>query len=172
MKHILTLLAAATGLVFLAGPAFAQQPQELAPPPQGFPPGYSTGNPMFPGAGANGYPPQGFPGAGPMYPGAGNLPPGYPPPGAGGIPPMGPGPGPERSAEQKRYGLNPYISKIFGSRGGCDGCNKKKKTPPPLPEKVPMPVAQGGTLVYPNHPFVRGPRDYFMYGERGPAYGE
>ena len=29
-----------------------------------------------------------------------------------------------------------------------------------------LPVATGGTLVFPQNPFVRSPRDYFMYDER------
>jgi len=29
-----------------------------------------------------------------------------------------------------------------------------------------MPTAQGGTLVYPQNPFVRSPRDFFMWDEK------
>ena len=29
-----------------------------------------------------------------------------------------------------------------------------------------LPTAQGGQLVFPQNPFIRGPRDYFMFDER------
>jgi len=97
------------------------------------------------------------------YPGGGYL---Y----GGAVPP--PGLNVELAAQQKRYGLNPYVAKLFEKDKNCADCKKKKKDHPLPIKPPPPPVAQGGTLVYPNHQFVRGPRDYFMYGERGAAWGE
>jgi hypothetical protein len=72
----------------------------------------------------------------------------------------------------KRYGLHPFFGKVFSRvGGGCSTCGKKGKEPPPPPIPLP-PLASGGTLVYPNWQFVRSPRDFFMIGERGPAWGE
>lgn len=65
--------------------------------------------------------------------------------GSGGLPP---GRGPDR------YGLHPHLKKFFhippGGRcgPGCDGTAHL--------------YGVHGTLVFPHHPFVRSPRDFFM----------
>ena len=67
--------------------------------------------------------------------------------GAGELPP---GRGPDR------YGLHPHLKKFFhippGGRcgPGCDG------------SAHPYAYEIHGTLVFPHHPFVRSPRDFFM----------
>jgi hypothetical protein len=73
------------------------------------------------------------------------------------------------AAQPSRYGFNSYFSRFFGKKD-CD-CNGKKKKPGYVPPPPPPP-ADHGTLVFPNHQFIRSPRDFFMMGERGPAYGE
>lgn len=45
---------------------------------------------------------------------------------------------------------------IFCNHGGRGG-NRNVNT---------LPVATGGTLVFPQNPFIRSPRDYFMWDER------
>jgi hypothetical protein len=106
-----------------------------------------------------------------VYPAAG---PGMTPiPGYLGSPQQGiPTPKVDPELNSKRYGLHPFFGKVFGRiGGGCNTCGKKGKEPPPPPIPLP-PLASGGTLVFPNWQFVRSPRDFFMYGERGPAWGE
>jgi hypothetical protein len=56
-----------------------------------------------------------------------------------------------------RYGLLPALRKHFKC-GGCSKCN------PGIPGDY---GANQGTLVFPNHPFVRGPRDFFMFEQPG-----
>ena len=102
----------------------------------------------------------------------------------GGMPAGMPGPsmqsgvqGPSQAevdAYQKRYGVHPFIAKLFGKgKGGCSSCAScgKHAKPAPMPP-VPLPVANGGTLAFPHYQYVRGPRDFFMYGERGSPWGE
>ena len=76
-----------------------------------------------------------------------------------------------------RYGLMPGLRKAFRVDGGggcsaCNGCNTGMPMGhgghgqgggygPPQYQQYP-PVNQG-TLVFPNHQFVRSPRDFFMY---------
>lgn len=67
-----------------------------------------------------------------------------------------------------QFGLNPVLKKLLWWKkdagcgtAGCGGRNcagTAAAAPPPF---------MGGTLVYPNHPFARSPRDYFMYGQGG-----
>jgi hypothetical protein len=55
---------------------------------------------------------------------------------------------------QAQYGLNPCLKKLLHIR-----------KPSPVPPHLLYPQGQGqgqGTLVFPNHPFARSPRDYFM----------
>lgn len=100
---------------------------------------------------------------------------------APGMMPYGPGyagaPGGEGGTIQKQYGLHPGLKRLIphriGCRGGCGGgiCGRlgaklgaawggmiaKHAGDGPPPGGV-----NGGTLAFPNHPFVRGPRDFFM----------
>ncbi len=57
------------------------------------------------------------------------------------------------------YGPNPFLKKLmFWKKDDCGstgkGCSKCQVTPP-----EPMP----GTLVFPFNPYMRSPRDFFMY---------
>jgi hypothetical protein len=84
----------------------------------------------------------------------------------------GPGPGCEGGGCGKdgcHYGLHPLLKKLLWWKKD-DGCGKGGKCgkgcdvpPPPGAPGGP----QVGTLVFPQHPFVRSPRDYFMYGQGG-----
>jgi hypothetical protein len=61
------------------------------------------------------------------------------------------------------YGLNPALRKGFRT-GGCNTCGGAGGVGGygyPGPYQQP-PVMQG-TLVFPNHPYMRSPRDFFMY---------
>lgn len=73
------------------------------------------------------------------------------------------------------YGLNPTLRKAFRTNYGCGvpGCSTCGNGhgyghgygygyAPSNPSGQVM----QGTLVFPNHPFVRSPRDYFMYEPR------
>ncbi|VTT98960.1 unnamed protein product [Gemmataceae bacterium] len=89
---------------------------------------------------------------------------GYVPPqpgaGGGGFTQMG-GPGTLLGAGDAtgrapdRYGWNP-IFKRFTRSGNCGTCGQAAQAAP-----VPNGPMQG-TLVFPNHTYVRSPRDYFM----------
>ena len=76
-------------------------------------------------------------------------------------PAMGPGPG---GFTPSPYGWHPRFQEFVWSHGGVH-CGKPnllgkifgKNRGGPAPD-----VAQGGTLVFPNHPFARSPRDFFM----------
>ncbi len=72
---------------------------------------------------------------------------------------------PEVAAEKRKYGWHPGLRELFASKP-ChgDACGNTgllhgffSKSPPKAPQQ-----AVGGTLVFPNHPFVRSPRDWFM----------
>jgi hypothetical protein len=73
-----------------------------------------------------------------------------PAPGAGMIPDAPKGRLPDR------YGFAPFLRKglKLGSCGACSGYPGAG---------IPQLGSPQGTLVFPNHPFVRSPRDYFMY---------
>ena len=60
-----------------------------------------------------------------------------------------------------RYGLNPFFKKMFWwkKESGCKTGNCGSVAPPPGAPGGP----QVGTLVFPQHPFARSPRDFFMY---------
>lgn len=73
-----------------------------------------------------------------------------------------------------QYGLLPKLRKAFrtDSSAGCKNCGGSGgPAGPGYPGYVPgvspnysaYPPAMQGTLVFPHHPFVRSPRDYFMY---------
>jgi hypothetical protein len=51
-----------------------------------------------------------------------------------------------------QYGVNPWIRWFLS----CGRYQVPRYTPAPAPPPT------GGTLVFPNHPFARSPRDYFM----------
>ncbi len=68
-----------------------------------------------------------------------------------------------------RYGWNPIFKKAFrlgGSHGGCGGPGCGQPAPgygmggPGYNPNAAAPMQ--GTLVFPQHSFVRSPRDYFM----------
>lgn len=74
-----------------------------------------------------------------------------------------------------QYGWNPIFKKVlWWKKDGCDGgaCGGKgcADKGPPAPGSG-LPGSPGasmpGTLVFPNHPYIRSPRDYFMYGQGG-----
>lgn len=81
-----------------------------------------------------------------------------------------PRPAPEAANTANQYGWNPILKKVLwwkkddcskgncGGKAGCAGGNCG-------PGANGGPI--GGTLVFPNHPFARSPRDYFMYGQGG-----
>ncbi|HEX4611523.1 MAG TPA: hypothetical protein VH092_25235 [Urbifossiella sp.] len=75
-----------------------------------------------------------------------------------------------------RYGMLPGLRKLFrldkntcsdcnGHKSGCanGGCGPFGHGAPAAGGYGANPPVNQGTLVYPNHPFVRGPRDFFMY---------
>ncbi|MBA4189213.1 MAG: hypothetical protein C0467_14540 [Planctomycetaceae bacterium] len=57
-----------------------------------------------------------------------------------------------------RYGFNPIFKRMFhfGGKNNCGNCGSA-----PAYSQAPAGPMQG-TLVFPNHSFVRSPRDYFM----------
>jgi hypothetical protein len=94
-------------------------------------------------------------------------------------PPQGHAAAPENTTG--RYGMNPLLKRMFWWKKDADpcgpqGCGKGHghcfggncaPVPPPYGAAPPMP----GTLVFPNHPFNRSPRDFFMQGTgTGPGY--
>ena len=161
MKRALLAVAAVALSALTTSTASAQYPQA-----GGMPQGYG------------GMPPQGYGG--------------MPPQGYGGMPggQMGPG-GPQgqqgyaeaqvkMETYQSRYGFHPFLSRLFCPKKGCSTCAGgncshtgwfsflcQKHFPAGAGGGYAgganqIPPAQGGTLVFPNHPFVRSPRDYFM----------
>ena len=61
------------------------------------------------------------------------------------------------------YGLNPGLRKALKTGpGGCNNCGNGSGGPGYYGPYQQPPTMQG-TLVFPNHPFVRSPRDFFMY---------
>jgi hypothetical protein len=81
-----------------------------------------------------------------------------------------------------RFGWNPLLGRLFGRKkaaDNCDACGKVRLrdrlhgprcndcgpgTPPPGIGYPGTPGAQmPGTLVFPNHPYMRSPRDFFMW---------
>jgi hypothetical protein len=76
------------------------------------------------------------------------------------------------SGIDKQYGLHPGLKRLIPTTKGCDNCGGglfgrqsgpfhklwaklTAETPPPPP-------VNNGTLAFPNHTFVRSPRDFFM----------
>jgi hypothetical protein len=81
-----------------------------------------------------------------------------------------------------RYGLLPSLRRKFRLGGGCDscdGCGGKHGLGGHFagkgghgggygggygdPNAQQQPMMMQGTLVFPHHPYVRSPRDFFMY---------
>ena len=145
-------------------------------PGQGMPP-----MPQFgPGPGGPGGPGMGAPGMQQYGPGGPGM----------GMPPLGGPAGPTND----RYGANPAIKRLFRANeqgparpglfssskkeGSCESCDKPKHFThvhawfkdmlnghPAGTRQYQPEQAQQGTLAFPNHPFVRSPRDYFMFGQ-------
>jgi hypothetical protein len=101
-------------------------------------------------------------------------------------PPMPPGYGPPAAANGGGigYGWNPIVKKLLWwkkDKGDCESCasgscGKHGKGSamgfpgagvPGIPQPGQPGMGMPGTLVFPNHPFVRSPRDYFMTGPGG-----
>jgi len=57
------------------------------------------------------------------------------------------------------YGANPLFRRIFGGRRSGNVVAAPVGGTYVQPAPLPNP---GGTLVFPNHPFMRSPRDFFM----------
>ena len=141
MKRMLMALAAVAGLAAAAGSARADWGQSNAPvSPQ------AGGGPSFTPAGFNA--PGTLMGAGAPVPGK----------------------------SPDRYGLLPALRKPFRAEGSCSSCGHGGRTGPvcgprgsghlagPGYSAQPQyPPVQQGTLVFPNHTYVRSPRDFFMY---------
>ena len=90
-------------------------------------------------------------------------------------------PGPETivgdSGVEHRYGVLPWLRRNLSlkSIGGCNGCGVGHhgggavQLPPPgagvpgYPQPGQPGMGMPGTLVFPQHPFVRSPRDFFMW---------
>jgi hypothetical protein len=74
---------------------------------------------------------------------------------------------------ESKYGLLPWLGKNVWWRqnaGACAGCGAQGGMLPPVGQGIPGYPQQGqpgmgmpGTLVFPNHPFTRSPRDFFMW---------
>ncbi|MGL6076604.1 MAG: hypothetical protein ACRC8S_20815 [Fimbriiglobus sp.] len=75
---------------------------------------------------------------------------------------------------EQRYGVLPWLGKNMWWRpgaGSCQNCGPNGGHPLPPPgygvPGYPQPGQPGmgmpGTLVFPNHPFARSPRDFFMW---------
>ena len=66
-----------------------------------------------------------------------------------------------------RYGVLPWLRKgfFFKNTGGCAGCGPVAPVGagvPGYPQMGQPGAGMPGTLVFPNHPFARSPRDFFM----------
>lgn len=71
---------------------------------------------------------------------------------------------PYNGATADPYGLHPRLKRLFRIGGSPSQMGYGQQGPAYSPNGFP-PGAYGpaqGTLVFPNHPFVRSPRDYFM----------
>ena len=74
--------------------------------------------------------------------------------------------GPYGPNAEEVYGLHPAIRKLFFWKkdvGACKNCKKQAPLPPGYGTPGGPGGPQVGTLVFPNHPYARSPRDYFMY---------
>ena len=140
MKKIMFALAALIAMAVSAGSASAQV---VATAPTG---GCSTcaqGTPSYAGAYGQAYPTAGYP----TYAGHGH---------SLGLPHLG------GHMHNPTYGLHPAFSRIADSHrtlfdriAGVGGRQ--------VPTGPTMEAAQGGTLVFPQNPYIRSPRDFFMW---------
>ena len=70
---------------------------------------------------------------------------------------------------ESRYGVLPWLRKGFfwkPGAGGCAGCGVPAQPGagvPGYPQQGQPGAGMPGTLVFPQHPFARSPRDFFMY---------
>ena len=91
------------------------------------------------------------------------------------VPVYGIDPASEEPDTSGRYGLHPVLKRLFHIKdAGCgkDGCGKEgcakggKGHAAPVGHPgfagPPSNPATGGTLAFPQHPYVRSPRDFFM----------
>lgn len=62
-----------------------------------------------------------------------------------------------------QYGLNPHLRKLFKFGNGCNNCGKGGGYAGPAYGPPPYTPVMQGTLVFPHHPYIRSPRDFFMY---------
>ncbi len=178
-----------------AYPPGGPQAGGMMPPGMGFP-GTMPQGMGYPGMMPPGMMPPGMGHPGMMPPGMGHtgmMPPGMMPPGGGVVPagmfsghsghgaPSCGGPAcgapacgaptngghtcGEASGEDDCYGAHPWFKKLFGKSSKCKACEKGEATAPGLPN---YPGGMPGTLVFPNHQFVRSPRDFFMYDVKYP----
>jgi hypothetical protein len=83
---------------------------------------------------------------------------------------------PAPGAGGPEFGWNPIMKKILWwkkDKGDCKGCasGTTYPAPPGVPQFSGGPYGTGpgmpGTLVFPNHQFIRSPRDFFMTGQGG-----
>ena len=151
MQRLLFAFAVVTALSLAAGSALAQGPPPgyAAGPPPGYagpPPGYAPGPP--PGYGEQ------------MYGGYGSG--GY----MGGQMGYG-GHGGHMGGGFVKYGMGGtgLLSGLFTNHPHGDGRRGSRQER--MRNAQMLPTAQGGgTLVYPQNPFVRSPRDFFMWDEK------
>lgn len=85
---------------------------------------------------------------------------GFPPPGVSPAPAFGYPYGPP---SDNGHGVNPLFRRFFGGKSSkCNDC--APVAPPPGLGYPGTPGSQmPGTLVFPMNPFIRSPRDFFMY---------
>jgi hypothetical protein len=70
-------------------------------------------------------------------------------------------PSSDEAVQSSRYGFHPFIKRLFHIRDtGCVNCGGKHGGGG-YPTGPQMSPANGGTLVFPNHPYTRSPRDFF-----------
>ena len=76
-----------------------------------------------------------------------------------GVTPVAPSDPLQASGAGDYYGANPLFRRIFRGKksGGIIAAPVANAYVPPAPANPP-----GGTLVFPNHQFMRSPRDFFM----------
>ncbi len=104
-------------------------------------------------------------------PGAGGMPGGMgmPPGGIQGMP-YGPPPGASMASGggASPYGWNPMFKKVlWWKKDSSSPCGKNGKGCADTNAVPQLGAATPGTLVFPQNPYIRSPRDFFMYGQSG-----